>query len=109
MKNQKHIFQALQDKLKASPTSSDIFYASHVLKNAGAPFDSNKLVEALKAAVKADDSAHSLGYAFWSNSNVGKAGQYIWERVEDVLAQADEVDGIYLQFEGGLSVTGKFM
>jgi ribosomal protein S6E (S10) len=29
-----------------------------------------------------------------------------FERIEDAIVQADEVDGKFLQFEGGLSITG---
>ena len=31
----------------------------------------------------------------------------IFERIEDAVVQADEVDGRMLQFEGGLSITGE--
>jgi len=72
--------------------------------------DGAKLGDLLKASTKTDDSPQSLGYALWAASNSYKAGQKleIWDRIEDVIAQADEVDKIYLQFEGGLSVTGRF-
>jgi oligosaccharyltransferase complex subunit delta (ribophorin II) len=79
------------------------------LKNTGGTVDTVKIAELLKAATKSDDSPQSLGYALWASTVGFKSGQKldIWERIEDVVAQADEVDKQYLQFEGGLSVTGK--
>jgi Oligosaccharyltransferase subunit Ribophorin II. len=32
----------------------------------------------------------------------------MFDRIEDIIVQADEIDGKYLQFEGGLSTTGRF-
>jgi len=94
--------------VKAGGSSQDIFYASETLKNSGSAVDAAKVTELLKAATKTDDSAQSLGYALWTTAGVAKSGQKldIWERIEDVVAQADEVDNQFLQFEGGLSVTG---
>jgi len=33
----------------------------------------------------------------------------IFDRIEDAIVQADEVDGKYLQFEGGLAVTSNII
>lgn len=49
----------------------------------------------------------SLGYTFHIAAELGSAGSFVAKRIEDVIVQADEVDGKYLQFEGGLSVTSK--
>lgn len=50
----------------------------------------------------------SLGYAFHVGAQLkGEVGS-IFERIEDAVVQADEVDGRMLQFEGGLSITGGF-
>jgi len=95
--------------LKDGGSAQDIFYAVETLKGTGAAVDAAKVAELLKAATKADDSPQSLGYALWATGSSFKSGQKldIWERIEDVVAQADEVDKQYLQFEGGLSVTGE--
>lgn len=49
----------------------------------------------------------SLGYAFHVGSQLRGEVSSIFERIEDAIVQADEVDGRMLQFEGGLSITGK--
>lgn len=84
-----------------------MLYAVESSKNTGAAIDGAKIAELLKASIKSDDSPQSIGYALWSTAISFKAGQKleVWDRIEDVVAQADEVDKQYLQFEGGLSVT----
>ena len=47
----------------------------------------------------------SLGHAFHVAAEIGSAGAPIFDWIEGAIAQADEVDGKMLQFEGGLSVT----
>ncbi|OXA50430.1 Dolichyl-diphosphooligosaccharide--protein glycosyltransferase subunit 2 [Folsomia candida] len=99
--------QNLDKILKEGTNSQDIYYAAETLKNTGGAVDTAKIAELLKAATKADDSPQSLGYALWASTVGFKSGGKleIWERIEDVIAQADEIDKQYLQFEGGLSVT----
>jgi oligosaccharyltransferase complex subunit delta (ribophorin II) len=101
-------FQALEKIAKEGGSAQDIFYASEALRSLGVAVDGAKIADLLKASTKTDDSPQSLGYALWAAASGYKAGQKleIWDRIEDVLAQADEVDKSFLQFEGGLSVTG---
>lgn len=49
----------------------------------------------------------SLGYAFHVAAAIGTEGKAVFDRIQDAIAQADEVDSRFLQFEGGLSITGK--
>lgn len=49
----------------------------------------------------------SLGYAFHIASDLGSVGTFAFDRIEDAIIQADEVNGQFLQFEGGLSITSK--
>ncbi|XP_037043681.1 dolichyl-diphosphooligosaccharide--protein glycosyltransferase subunit 2-like [Bradysia coprophila] len=63
------------------------------------------LVKNLQAIVRKDDSFASLGYAFHVAAELGTRGEPIAEWIEGAFAQADEVNGKMLQFEGGLSVT----
>lgn len=52
-------------------------------------------------------SRNSLGYAFHIGSVLTGDLKSLHNRIEDAVVQADEVDGRMLQFEGGLSITGK--
>lgn len=47
----------------------------------------------------------SLGYTFHIAAELGTQGAFAFDRIEDAIVQADEVDSQYLQFEGGLSIT----
>lgn len=47
----------------------------------------------------------SLGYAFNVATELGTRASALSKWIEGTIAQADEVDGKYLQFEGGLSIT----
>lgn len=64
-----------------------------------------KLAKNLQALLKKDDSLLSLGFGFILASEFGPSGAFAIDRIEDAIAQADEVDGKLLQFEGGLSIT----
>lgn len=55
--------------------------------------------------LKEDDSLLSIGHALHAASLLGDAGKFALDRVEDVIVQADEVDGKLLQWEGGLTTT----
>lgn len=65
----------------------------------------SKVVKTLQAALKKDDNLSNLGYPFHIAAILGPVGSFAIDRIEDAIVQADEVDGRFLQFEGGLSVT----
>lgn len=65
----------------------------------------DKLAKNLQTLLKKDDSLQSLGYGFYMASELGPSAAFAMDRIEDAIAQADEVDGKMLQFEGGLSIT----
>lgn len=64
------------------------------------------VVRNIQALLKKDDSLSSLGYAFHAASRLGSKAAPIGDWIEGAFAQADEIDGKMLQFDGGLSVTG---
>ncbi|XP_003707065.1 oligosaccharide transferase delta subunit isoform X2 [Megachile rotundata] len=65
----------------------------------------DKVIKAIENTLQKDDNLWNLGYTFHIASDLGISGTFAFTRLEDAIIQADEVDGQYLQFEGGLSVT----
>lgn len=63
------------------------------------------LAKNLLAILRKDDSLTSMGYAFNVAAELGAPAAAVADYVEVAIAQADEIDGKQLQFEGGLSVT----
>lgn len=63
------------------------------------------LAKNLLAILRKDDSLTSLGYAFNVAAELGAPAAAVADYVEGAIAQADEIDGKQMQFEGGLSVT----
>lgn len=96
--------EAVKSGSSAGSSSASLFFACNTLVNTGGKVDKSVL-SALNSAIKKDDSLRSLGLAFHVASMLTGDVNKIYERIEDVIAQADEVDGKILQFEGGLSVT----
>ncbi|XP_072754556.1 dolichyl-diphosphooligosaccharide--protein glycosyltransferase subunit 2 [Anoplolepis gracilipes] len=93
---------------KDTSTLSDLYYAVSGLtalsqKVPAARVD--KLVKLIQAALRKDDSLWNLGYTFHIAADLGAPAAFAFDRIEDAVVQADEVDGQYLQFEGGLSIT----
>lgn len=64
----------------------------------------------MQAALKKDDSVANLGLAFNIAASVGGSeASAVFDRVEDAVVQADEINGKILQFEGGLSVSSNIV
>ncbi|XP_012231196.2 dolichyl-diphosphooligosaccharide--protein glycosyltransferase subunit 2 [Linepithema humile] len=93
---------------KDTSTLSDLYFAISGLtalsqKVPAARID--KLVKLIQAALRKDDSLWNLGYTFHIAADLGTPAAFAFDRIEDAVVQADEVNGQYLQFEGGLSIT----
>ena len=67
----------------------------------------DSLVKSLEKALKNDDSPASAANAFYAGSLLPKETnlKFLTDLVEDIIAQADEIDGALLKFEGGLGLT----
>ena len=67
----------------------------------------DSLVQSLKDALKNDDTPTSAAIAFYAGGLLPKETnlKFLVDLVEDIIAQADEVDNSILKFEGGLSIT----
>uniref|UniRef100_A0A915PS29 Dolichyl-diphosphooligosaccharide--protein glycosyltransferase subunit 2 n=1 Tax=Setaria digitata TaxID=48799 RepID=A0A915PS29_9BILA len=92
--------------LRDGPTSQKIYFALAVANKLKLKVNYNDFAEALISALAKDDGASSLAYglnaaALLDNNNAEK----FLIRIEDLVGQADEVDGKYLHLEGGLSIT----
>lgn len=93
---------------KNSSTSQEVyfnFYASKALKVTLQPETLLQISRNLQLVLKKDDSLSSIAHAFYVASELGSHGEFALKRIDGTIAQADEVDGKYLQFEGGLSIT----
>ncbi|KAG8192958.1 hypothetical protein JTE90_028081 [Oedothorax gibbosus] len=97
--------QTLDAAIAEETSMQDIYYAVASLSNLNLKIDSAKVSKVIKAVLKKDDSVGNLGYAFQIASHLTGDVLPFFERIEDVIVQADEVDGKYLQFEGGLGIT----
>lgn len=87
-------------------SASNIRYALEILTLLKTPIPNGaKIAQFLKTKLKEDDSLTSLGQTIHAASLLGASGKFALDHVEDVVVQADEIDGKLLQWEGGLSVT----
>jgi len=96
---------AVKAGLAEGATTASIYFAAKTQVSVKAKLDSAATLAALAKAVKKDDSLLSLGLAFHTASLLDGDLSKFFDRIEDAVVQADEVDGKLLQFEGGLSVT----
>uniref|UniRef100_A0A1B6DAG0 Dolichyl-diphosphooligosaccharide--protein glycosyltransferase subunit 2 n=1 Tax=Clastoptera arizonana TaxID=38151 RepID=A0A1B6DAG0_9HEMI len=96
------------DGALGSETSNvaDLYFAVQGYTHLGQKLkDSAKILNTLQAALKKDDGLYSLGYSYHIASQLEGDKTPLFNRIEDAVVQADEVDGRFLQFEGGLSIT----
>ncbi|XP_074656368.1 dolichyl-diphosphooligosaccharide--protein glycosyltransferase subunit 2-like [Tubulanus polymorphus] len=94
----------LTSQIKPESSTLVIYQAFFALKNLGLSVDAAAVSKSLLAALKKDDSALSYAYAFHVAAELTDV-QKFYDLIEDVIAQADEVDEEFLQFEGGLFTT----
>lgn len=105
-----NIVKNLNAVLSGNPNMQEIYYAVSGLTALNQkPQVVAKLIKTMQAILKKNDSLTNLGYLFHIASNLGSDGAFAFDRIEDAVVQADEVDSKYLQYEGGLSITGKLM
>jgi len=96
---------AVAASLGEGATTASLFFGAKTQASVGTKLDAAAIKKTLTAALKKDDTLLSLGLAFHTASMLdGDLGKF-FDRIEDAVVQADEVDGKMLQFEGGLSVT----
>lgn len=81
------------------------FFATQTLSNPITDEVKANLLKNIQSILKKDDSLSSLGHAFHVAAELGAIASPIADWIEGTFAQADEIDGKMLQFEGGLSTT----
>ena len=101
----KEAADALNAATAAGATTASIFFAAQAQTSVGVKLDSEAIKKSLMAALKKDDSLLSLGLAFHTAALLSGDLSKFFDRIEEAVVQADEVNGEMLQFEGGLSVT----
>jgi len=92
----------LSSAVTSASSLTALYQAVGAAKAAGADIDGPAALTALSALLKKDDSILASGYAFHVAAAIGGDVQKFVDLIEDVFEQADEVDGKFLQFEGGL-------
>ncbi|XP_014239205.1 dolichyl-diphosphooligosaccharide--protein glycosyltransferase subunit 2 [Cimex lectularius] len=91
---------------KETSTIPDLYYSVLGMKSLGQQLKHNaKVVKTVQSGLKKDDSIVNIAYTLHIASQMSNEGAFAFDRIEDVLVQADEIDGRFLQFEGGLSIT----
>jgi len=85
----------------------DLYYGVLSQQNLGQKVSGSAVLKNLQEALKKDDGVASLGLAFnLASATLSKTeASAIFDRVEDAIVQADEINGSILQFEGGLSAS----
>ncbi|CAG9854968.1 unnamed protein product [Phyllotreta striolata] len=99
----KAIQSAIENPKAAIP---DIRYGLEILVIVGQQVSNPaKIAQTIQTKLKEDDSLSNLGHALHAGYLLGDSGKFVSSRVEDIIVQADEVDGKLLQWEGGLTTT----
>ncbi|XP_033123396.1 dolichyl-diphosphooligosaccharide--protein glycosyltransferase subunit 2-like isoform X2 [Anneissia japonica] len=103
--------QTLNGALNESADTATLFYAVCALNSLNFPINSVEVAKLLKAALQKDDSVISQVYSLHVASMLSAetdVTEYV-NSVEDIAAQGDEIDEIYLQFEGGILPSALFI
>ncbi|KAL5014366.1 hypothetical protein ScPMuIL_008636 [Solemya velum] len=97
--------KVLDAALEAKESLAEIYHAYFAKRNLDLTVDDKAVNIAVMETLKTDDTPLSYGYAFLLASKLSGDISKIFDSIEDIVAQADEVDEKYLQFEGGLYVS----
>lgn len=97
----------LQASQKDVTLMEELYYIVSILTNLKSdPTDVSFISKSLKSILKSNETVFNLGYAFHVSTILPKKEiENLFVKIDGVISQADEVDGRYYQFEGGLTVT----
>ena len=86
--------------------TAEIYYAVRSSVNLGLSIDESNIEKRLNLLAKTDDSILSQGYALLVGAQLSQPrAKYYADTIDDLVQQADEVDGLTLQYEGGIGNT----
>ena len=86
----------LQDSVVSSSSMSELMFVTGAMTSLGYGLSTPKVLRALNAILKKEDSIVSLGQAFHIASALSGDVSSIFDRVEDAIVQADQVCFIFL-------------
>ncbi|CAF0791471.1 unnamed protein product [Adineta steineri] len=87
-------------------TTSEVYYAVSSSVNLGLNVDEASIEKRLNTLAKTDDSILSQGYALLTGAQLSQpVAKFYADTVNDLVQQADEIDGRTLQYEGGVGTT----
>lgn len=86
--------------------TGDIYHGVRSSLNLGLPVDESAIEKRLNQLAKSDDSVLSQGYGLLTGGELSQPiAKYYADSVNDLVQQADEIDGRVLQYEGGVGNT----
>jgi len=95
--------EMIASAISAPSSVTAMFHAVGAASALGLEIDAAAASSALAALIKKDDGVLAMGYSFHIAAAAGGDElQRFYDNIEDVMEQADEVDGRFSQFEGGL-------
>jgi len=94
--------EAVTSALSAPSSVTAMYHAVGAASALGLDIDAAAAASSLSGLLKKDDGILAMGYSFHIAASIGGDVQRFYENIEDVIEQADQVDGLFLQFEGGL-------
>jgi oligosaccharyltransferase complex subunit delta (ribophorin II) len=87
-------------------TAADIYFAVRASIQLGLTVDESAIGKRLNQLAKTDDSILSQGYALLTGAQLSQSiAKSYADTINDLVQQADEIDGRILQYEGGISTT----
>ncbi|ESO11151.1 hypothetical protein HELRODRAFT_116895 [Helobdella robusta] len=94
----------LSSAVKSGATTHTMFHSVTALNNLGKPVPKDVL-NLLTEALKTEDSPFAYANVFYTASLLTGDLKKVHDLIEDIVAQADEINEEYLQFESGLRPT----
>lgn len=98
-------FQATLSKGDSAASATDLYYYVLTAETLKMKVDSKKVAASLTSALKTDSSIVNQGFSLHIAAKLADSNKQFYESIEDIVDQADEVDSVSLQYEGGVGTT----